>query len=404
MEEKIKILQLAPRYVFPPDDGGKIGIANITKEFAKAGADITFFTFNDGAISLDDKKLIEPYAKLQLYKHSTINTPLRIFFSLFDKDSLYITKHQSQGVINELEKLVEKNKYDVIHADHSAMAPLAIHLKNKYNIPVGLRLHNIEWTIWQRYADFLPTYSPKRLYIQSQARKLRRNEAEILRNIDIAFAITKEDKQRAMELFDQLNVIVASAGVNTDEWKPDENITKNSNELILATTYRWQHNVDAIRWFIENVLRPLRKKFPSIQLRLLGKDIPADFEKYKEQGAVLTGYVDSVQPYLNKSTIYVSPLFVGGGIRIKILEAMAMELPVVASPVAAEGILANANDGLFISKDADAFIDNISNLLNDENLRSATGKNARSFVAHNFSWSENVAKMILEYYKLKKIY
>ena len=172
MEEKIKILQLAPRYVFPPDDGGKIGIANITKEFAKAGADITFFTFDGGAISLDDKKLIEPYAKLQLYKHSTINTSLRIFFSLFNKDSLYITKHQSQGVINELEKLVEKNKYDVIHADHSAMAPLAIHLKNKFNIPVGLRLHNIEWTIWQRYADFLPTVLGSRAIYSITGKKI----------------------------------------------------------------------------------------------------------------------------------------------------------------------------------------------------------------------------------------
>jgi len=400
MEEKINILQLAPRYTFPPDDGGKIGIANITKEFAKAGANLTFFTFDDGRISRRHKEFIAPYASLELFPHSTKNTPIRIFKSLFAKDAIYIQKHYSSKILSYLETLCENNKFDIIHADHSAMAGLAIKLKEKYKIPIGLRLHNIEWTIWQRYADTLPYFHPKRLYIQSQANKLKRNESEILKNIDVAFAITEEDKKRALDLNPNLNVIIASAGVNPEEWKPDNIQENNPQELIIATTYHWRHNVDALHWFIGNVLKPLKKQIPDIQLTLLGKNIPAEFNNYKEFGVNPLGYVDRVQPYLNRAGIYISPLFVGGGIRIKILEAMAMEMPVVASPIAAEGIPADSHAGLFVSRSADDFIRNILQLIEDKNFAEKAGKAARQFILSNFLWDNNTAKMLGEYSKL----
>lgn len=401
MEEKINILQLSPRYVFPADDGGKIGIANITKEFANSGAEVSFFTYDDGTLSDINKKLIEPYAELILFNHSTENTPGRIFLSLIQKDALYINKHQSSQILNKLKKIVQRKKYNIIHADHSAMAPLALWLKENYNIPVGLRLHNLEWTIWQRYANILPKFSPKRMYIQSQANKLKRNERRILEKVDVAFAITDEDKQRALELSNKSNIVVASAGVNLDEWLVDDSVKRDKFELILATTYKWRHNVDAVRWFIENVMTRLKRKYPEISLRLLGKNIPEDFHKYEDLGVLLTGYVASVRPYLNKASIYISPLFVGGGIRIKILEALAMELPVIASPVAAEGIAANENDGLFIADRPDDFIASISKLIEDDKLRFSVSKNARDYVARNFSWKNNVKKMLNEYYKLK---
>jgi glycosyltransferase involved in cell wall biosynthesis len=282
------------------------------------------------------------------------------------------------------------------------MAPLAIEIKKRYSIPAGLRLHNIEWTIWQRYADVLPRFHPKKIYVQSQTRKLKHNETSILKHVDVAFAITPEDKKRALELNPDLNVTVTSAGVNTDEWQPASNIKRNPHELIIATTYYWQHNRDALKWFIENVMEQLKKQIPEIKLTLLGKNIPADFYLYKEYGVNPIGYVDKVQPYLNRAGIYISPLFVGGGIRIKILEAMAMELPVMASPVAAEGIDANNDNGLFICRSVGDFISNITSLINDDSKREKGGKSARSFIRNHFSWEKNVNIMIGEYEKIKK--
>ena len=401
-KEKINILQIAPRYCFPEDDGGKIGIANITKELHRLGAQITYFTFDNGDITDDKKKLIAPYAELKTFNHSTANTIPRIAHSLFQKDSLYMTKHFTQDAFDALEKIFNKGNYDVIHTDHSAMAPLALKLKEKYGIPVGLRLHNIEWTIWQRYADILPRFSLQKIYIQSQAKKLRRNEREILKHTDIAFAITEEDRQRALELNPQANIIIASAGVDSEQWKPDDKTERNKFELILATTYKWRHNVDAVKWFIEEVLQILNKKIPQIKLTLLGKGIPKEFDAYKSIGLNPIGYVPSVQPYLNRAGIYISPLFVGGGIRIKILEAMAMQLPVIASPVAAEGIKTKDENGLFVRNSAKDFIDTILELIENDDLRIQSGINARHYVENNFSWRKNVQIMFDKYLELKK--
>jgi len=284
------------------------------------------------------------------------------------------------------------------------MAPLALQLRKKYNIPVGLRLHNIEWTIWQRYADVLNPYHPKRLYIQSQAKKLKKNEKEILDQVDIAFAITEEDKRRAMELSPDLNVVVASAGVNLSEWVVDRSTKRNRQELILATTYQWQHNIDAVKWFIENVLTKLHTLYPDIKLTLLGKNAPNWLADYKNIGVNLVGYVEKVQPYLNQAGIYVSPLFVGGGIRIKILEAMAMELPVLATNIAAEGIKCKNGDGLIICNSAEDYIRHVSKLIEDPDYSKSLVSNSVAFISENYSWKQNVEKMILEYRQLQKRY
>jgi glycosyltransferase involved in cell wall biosynthesis len=400
MEEKINILQLSPRYPFPMDDGGKIGIANITKELAGFGANISFFTFTDEDLSSESKLQIQPFANLEEYRHSTRNTPGRILGSLFYSEPLYTHKHFSKKIFEFAEKLISDKKINVIHADHTCMAPLALALKDKYGIPVGLRLHNIEWIIWQRYADVLPEFHPKKIYIQSQAKKLRKKEAELLQLVDVAFAITEEDQKRALELHPNLNVKVSTAGVDANDWMPDDSIIRNDNELILATYYPWRHNVDGLKWFIENILTEIYKINPNIRLTLLGKGAPEWLKDYESIGVNLIGYVDRVQSYHNRASIYISPLFVGGGIRIKILEAMAMKLPVISTYIGAEGIRATADNGLIRTDDKNEWINTIIELTGNRTKLNTLGNEARNFVTKNHSWSENIKIMIQEYENL----
>jgi glycosyltransferase involved in cell wall biosynthesis len=403
MEEKMNILQLAPRFPFPADDGGKIGIANILKEFSNQGADVTFFCFYDNGINAVSKEALsegEKYADIYLMKHSTKNSVPRIISSVINNHSIYIHKHTGRKILRELSALLRKKKFDVVHADHTCMAGLALFAKEIQNIPAGLRLHNIEWLIWQRYAETLVKSNPKRFYVSKQAEILRKSEKEIYKKMDVCFAITEPDRQRAIELSPDSNVVVASAGVVPEEWKPDNNIKRDPNELILATAFNWVHNVDAIKWFLSEVLPYLKNKNEKIKLKLIGKNMPEWLSDYKDSAVEVVGYVDRVQPYLNQAGIYIAPLFVGGGIRIKILEAMAMELPVVASPVAAEGINAGRDQGLFISNNKDEFCENIIELCRNPEKALLYGKSAREFVIREYSWKKNVGIMLDEYRNL----
>jgi polysaccharide biosynthesis protein PslH len=382
----MKILQLAPQFPFPENDGGKIGIASTFKQLA-VNADVTFFCYCCATPDIEQLNYAKSYGKVIIFDHSTKNTPLRIFKSLFETKPLYLSKHISNEVLEFLRKLVVDEKFDFIHADHTAMAPVAIALKEEFNIPVGLRLHNVEHLIWRRYEESLQDYHPKKWYVKSQADKLQQAEAEILRQVTVSFPITDEDAKLAKKLSPDANIVVAGPGIGLEKWQRQEVLKKNST-LIHATTYDWVHNVDAVRWFINNVIPKLQEFNPEIRLQLLGKNPPPDFSG--KRGVDVLGFVSSVMPYLSAAGIYVAPLFVGGGVRIKILEAMAMELPVIASPVSAEGIKGTREDGLIIAESADDFVKEILYLVENPNLVQELGKKARKFVLENYTWEKSI--------------
>ncbi len=393
----MRILQLSPQFPFPYTDGGKISIANTYKYLSELNCEVTFFSFSEEPIS--NKFLIESekYGKVIIYPYSTKNTPKRIFKSVFDNYPIYLRKHINSEICNFIDSVIENNQFDIIHADHSAMAPLALYIKNKYNIPVGLRLHNVEYKIWQRYAENLPFYSPKKYYVSRQAKLLKNAEKKIYHECDACFSITNIDRKAALELSPKANVVNVNAGVNIDEWAPIET-EKNKNELIFASNFHWIHNVNAIDWFIENVMPELKSTFPNLSLVILGKHIPERYNSYKSIGVNPVGFVPEIQSYLNKANVYIAPLFVGSGVRIKILEAMSMGLPVVASPISAEGIEADDKDGLFIAKNKDDYVKMISNLLMNNDLRISSGIKARDFILKNHLWKSNIG-IIKEQYQ-----
>lgn len=396
----MKILQLTPQFPFPADDGGRIGIANIYYQFLEQGNEVEMVCMSRFQIQLADIDKYQKKGKISIILMDTRNTKFRVISYFLKNKSLYIEKQYSKGLMDKIESLVDVKSIDVIHADHSNMAKIAIELSVKYHKPIGLRLHNIEYLIWKRFYDGLGKFNPKRLFIGQQYKLLKRLESEFISKSDVSFAITKEDKKRALNVSPKSNVLIASAGVDVDNWKPDLNIDKLPNSLVVATTFNWFHNVNAVLWFIENVQPKLFSNFPNVKLKIIGKNPPNKFGEYENIGVDKLGYVDDVKPYLNESEVYIAPLFVGGGIRIKILEAMSLGLPVVATDVSAEGIEATEKQGLIRANTINEYISQISKLFNDKKLRSELGENARNYIIENHTWKSNVKIMLEEYSKL----
>ncbi len=400
VQKKLEILQLSPQFPFPMTDGGKIGIANIFKEYVALGHNVTFCAYSGKEIERRYIEEASQFGDIRIIKHSTGNTPARILSSLFIKASLYTSKHYDKELLPQFDKIISEKHFDVIHCDHSAMMPIALYLKRKYSIPIALRLHNIEWTIWDRYASVLPNWHPKKWFINSQSNKLKRDEIKYYSIADVCFAITEEDKKRAQAMTTKANVCIATAGVNLNEWKPDKEINKSEHTLVLATNYDWVHNVDGVIWFIENVFPIVKKEYPAAKLQLIGKNPPERLKEYNGNGVVVLGFVPSVKEFLSSANVYIAPLFVGGGIRIKILEAMAMQLPVVATPVSAEGIKATEEDGLYVSCDANKNAEYICNLLADKHLALQKGQLARKFIEEYHTWKKSVSIMADEIQKI----
>jgi glycosyltransferase involved in cell wall biosynthesis len=397
----MRILHLAPRFPFPEDDGGKISMAADLKMFSKLGCEVEFVSIN----SLDLKQAwieeAEKHCNLHLINYSSKNTKTRIAKSLLHKKSLYIHKHLNHYLIDELTKIIKTlPKIDIIHCEHSCMAPLGLVARELTGAYCGIRLQNVEYKIWKRYAEDLSPINPKGIYVKNQAKKLLRDEAELYEQADISFAITDIDKKAALDISPNANVVTATAGIFPERWTPDTQFDRNPYQLIIATTYNWIHNITGLQWFIDKVLPKIRKQIPQVTLSLIGKNPPQKFYEYQNQGVEVLGYIPEVQPFLNKAGIYIAPLFTGSGIRIKILEAMAMEMPVVATHVSAEGIKAGESNGLFVSDQEDYWVDTICKLIKNQVLARNSGIAARKKILESYTWETNVRIMVEEYASL----
>jgi glycosyltransferase involved in cell wall biosynthesis len=425
----MKILQLTPRTMLPPDDGGRISMWNVTKHLVACGAELTVVSLHEGEYT--DSIVTHDSVSFRhiLLPHSTSNSVPAITRSLFSSLPLYLAKHSSPQILAQLRVLCRQEKYDILHADHTAMAPLALALKREFGIPMGLRLHNVEWMIWKRYALSLGFMDPRRLYVNRQAEKLKREEARCIAQSDVSFTMSAVDEQRAGELVREYRamysgsgavysgfggtsaatpiagmpegrIITAAAGVNTDEWSAPATNHRHPHELVLAAAWSWEHNVKGLDWFVSEVLPRVRKELPDVNLVLPGKHLPERFRTGSVSGVTAPGYVPMMQPYYHSAALFVCPLFVGSGVRIKIMEAMAAGLPVVATRVGAEGVTATEQDGLIISDDPSVQAQKILECLQDPERRERLSANARMFTQKHHEWRTEIAKIYAEYKRI----
>ncbi|MCO5251425.1 MAG: glycosyltransferase family 4 protein [Candidatus Kapabacteria bacterium] len=394
----MRVLQLSPQFVFPADDGGKISIYNTTRTLKSLGCDVTFVTFSRNPIPQNHLEHFKKYADVHVIEYSTRNTPIRIIKSLLDTYPIYLRKHINDYLKENLSKIVSEKQYDVIHAEHSSMAPLALYLKNLLKIPAFLRLQNIEHRIWERYGEFLNPFDPKKYYVARQAKLLKSQEAKMFPQFDMCFTITNEDKKLAESIAPSGNYMTIYPGVDFEKFTPNSTIERKVNEFVHIAYFRWIHNVNAITWLIDEVMPEVVSSHPEVKFNIIGKGTPKQYENRTINRSEFLGYVEDINQYMNRASFFVAPLFVGSGIRIKILEALAMELPVIATSVAAEGIPGTKENGIIIADNKSDFVAAIRHLLDKPDEARRLGVAGRKFAEENFDWEHNISK-IFEIYK-----
>jgi len=292
-------------------------------------------------------------------------------------------KSRVPAVQAEVDRLLGGGHVDVCVADFLVAAP---NVRLGGAVPVVLFAHNVEHMIWKRLATVEPRVW-RRALLEVEWRKMRRCEARACTQAAVTIAVSDVDRALLTTAAPGARVFTVPTGVDTSYFAPD-GVPESPARLVFIGSMDWYPNEDAMMFFIGEILPVIRRAVPGVELAVVGRDPSARLRAVGEAAGVrITGTVEDVRPWIADAAIYLVPLRVGGGTRLKIFEGLAMGKAVVSTTVGAEGL--PLVDGIhFVRADGPAeFARAVVSLLRDPDRRQALGRAGRHLVDARYSWA-----------------
>lgn len=393
----MRILWLKTEVLHPVDKGGKIRTYNMLKEL-KREHHITYLTLDDGTASAEDKKKASEYChELVCLPHARRDkfTPgfyVDLLLNLVSQQAYAIKKYESSAMRREIVERDRQGTFDLLVCDF--LAP-AVNVPAELTTPTVLFQHNVEAMIWKRHYE-VHSNPVKKSYLYGQWQKIQRFEREMCRRFDSVIAVSADDRELMKEEYGAEAVFDVPTGVDTEFFRPNGNAKPKPHSLVYTGSMDWLPNEDAIRYFTREIMPLIKKSLPDVTLTVVGRDpTPALVDLSKEDSSVIiTGRVDDVRPYMENAAAYIVPLRIGGGTRLKIFEAMAMEKAVVSTSVGAEGLPLTSGVELLLADEPSTFADAVVRVLTDDTYASELGRRAAVVVRENFGWQQVTDRFI----------
>ncbi|MHB1457498.1 MAG: glycosyltransferase family 4 protein, partial [Armatimonadota bacterium] len=290
---------------------------------------------------------------------------------------------------------IESFKPDIVHIDHLQMAQF-VEFDKSYK--VVLDNHNVESTIIKRVAETSDSM-PTRLYAGLEWPKLQRYEVDICNKCDLVLTVSETDKDSLTAMGVNPAIIESvPIGVDVDTMKPVDMVTQSRNILSLGTM-SWPPNIDSMLYFVKDVMPIIRDHLPGCTLTIAGSQpSPAIQSLESEPDISVTGFVEDIDSIARKCGVFIVPLRSGSGVRVKILNALAMGLPIVSTSIGAEGLDVRDDEHLLIADTPHDFANSVIRILTDPDLAQTLGLNGRAFVCDNYSW-ETTGNRLLQIYE-----
>lgn len=387
----MNLLWLKSELLHPIDKGGKIRTYQ-TLRFLKERHRVTYLTLDDGQAAPDAA------ARAHEYCHDLVRVPFAPpargtpgFFAdlarnLASSLPYAVARYRSAAMTEAIARVIREQAIDLVVCDF--LVP-AVNLPHQPGVPTLLFQHNVEAAIWERHAR-VATNPVARRYFRVQWQRMRAFERDACRRFDHVVAVSEEDATVFREAYGVPSVTAVATGVDLDFFRPSGTVPPRPHHLAFTGSMDWMPNVDGIRWFVKEVLPLVRQAVPAVSLSIVGRKPAAAVQALADPaaGIVVTGTVPDIRPYLEEAAVVVVPLRVGGGTRLKIYEAMAMERPIVATTVGAEGLPVQDGATIRIADDPPAFAAAIVALLHDAAQAGHMGRAGADLVRARFGWAQ----------------
>jgi sugar transferase (PEP-CTERM/EpsH1 system associated) len=389
IRKKVRILWLKTELLHPVDKGGKIRTYHMLKELLNEHQ-VTYLTLDDGTASTDARERAREYC------HELVCVPHRTrakFSGGFYADLVrnmasplpyFMQKYKSAEMRREIEARVARDGFDVVICDF--LMP-SINVPQKLDTVAVLFQHNVEAIIWKRHYE-VQKNPLKKAYLYGQWRKTLAFERDACRRFDYVVTVSREDRDTIRREYGVETVADVPTGVDTEYFRPQGTTKGEPCNLVFTGSMDWLPNEDAIRYFITEIMPLVKQAVPNVTLSVVGRSPTAGLlEMSKRDPSInVTGRVEDVRPYIERARAYIVPIRIGGGTRLKIYEAMAMEKPIISTTIGAEGLSVRDGCELLLADTPEEFSRKVVRTLTDEQFALELGERAAATVRERFGW------------------
>jgi glycosyltransferase involved in cell wall biosynthesis len=384
----MRVLIVYNKAPFPLKDGGAIAVNSLASGLAAANVQVRLFALNPSRNYIAPEAVPEEMRqRLQLSLHplNTDLAPHKALFNLVAGSSFHISRFFQFPVAAALQKLLEHETFDIIQLEAPFVGMYLPLIRKFSKAPIVLRAHNVEYLIWQRLAA--GSKNPiKAWYLKLQARRLQSFESKLWREVDGIAAISEIDAQFIRQHTSK-PVISLPTGLELGSYPALQRTQLRTDRLGFLGSMDWQPNQEAVRWFVQAIWPKLQSEFPGTSVTFAGKNFPDKLLDLAKNQLFMQGEVADATAFRQQHPIFIVPMRSGSGIRIKLLEAMALGLPIISTTLGAEGLPVVDQKHLLLADDAASFAKALHRLQKDEDFAFNLGQQGRQLIENAFNLS-----------------
>lgn len=389
----MKILFLANRFPYPPYRGDKLKIYNLARRLAKNN-ELFLLTFIEDRRDYVHLPALESiFKRIRLVELPKYRSAANCLLNVFSSDPVQISYFKSAEMKKALADLLEEERIDVIHTQHLRMSQYtssAGSAKRILDLPDAYSLY------WKRRSA-TNSSRLRKAFERSEYAKIIRYE-RVIREFDLTLVCSEEDREYLKKEHGADNIEILYNGVDTDTYQCEKHDYALNSQILFTGNMGYYPNIDAALYLAKEIFPEVKKKFPDVKLKIAGQNPAAKVKELSSDDVIVTGFVESLSAEYANSTVAVSPVRVGAGTMNKVLEPMAMGVPVVMSEVGFRGIGARHEKEIMLATCRDEFVKYICVLLDDENLRRSVGESGKKIVLKKFTW-DSISSQLENYMK-----
>lgn len=379
----LRVLFLTPFSPVPADFGGALRVFHILKQLARRH-DVTVLGYGEPQHAALLKKEIPDVREVRFLDHPWFAKNRRVgqLLSTVSIHSFFQLSVVSKEFQQAIDAVLREKSFDVVHTEFSHMGPFEL----RTPAVRVLDTHNVEYDNFRRMFETTKAPGRKAHYLL-EFLKMRRDELALCRSQDALLATSQRDADIFGKDVPHVPRHVISNGVDTAYFTPAPDVEVEPQSLVFTGMMAYTPNHDGIHWFLDEVFPLIQRRYPKVKLYVVGKSPPDTITSRASENVVVTGTVPDVRPYVHRSSVYVVPLRMGGGTRLKIAEALSMKKPIVTTRIGCEGIdLVDGENALLADSPLD-FAAATVRLLDDAALRMKLAAAGETLAKREYDWS-----------------